>query len=91
MDDIFAIQDEITDHIVGALEPAMEDAEQRRTLMKQPDSLDAWEAGLRGFWHFHQASQTENESAIEWFNKSINLDPRFSLSHGGLAMAYWQG
>ena len=91
LDDIFAIQDGITDHIVGALEPAMEDAEQRRTLMKQPDSLDAWEAGLRGFWHFHQASQTENESAIEWFNKSINLDPQFALSHGGLAMAYLAG
>ena len=54
LEDIFAVQDEITLAVVTAIGPAVADAEQRRALRKPPESLGAWEAYQRGLWHFGQ-------------------------------------
>ena len=55
--DVFAVQDEITLAVTGAIGPAVADAEQRRALRKPPSNLGAWEAYHRGLWHLSQ-SQT---------------------------------
>ena len=51
LEDVFAIQDEITVGVTTAILPAVTDVEQRRALRKHPESLDAWEAYMRGLWH----------------------------------------
>jgi adenylate cyclase len=48
INDVFAVQDEITASVAGAIGPALADAEQQRVLRKPPKSLDAWEAYQRG-------------------------------------------
>ena len=45
--DIFAVQDEITERVVGAIEPELYAAENVRTQRKSPESLDAWECVIR--------------------------------------------
>ena len=45
--DIFAVQDEITERVVAAIEPELYAAEQVRSQSKPPDSLDAWECVIR--------------------------------------------
>ena len=52
LEDVFAVQDEITDAIVTAIRPAVADAEFRRALRKPPESLGPWETYLRGQWHY---------------------------------------
>ena len=56
LEDVFAVQDEITSAVVTAIQPAVADAELRRALRKPPESLGAWEAYQRGLWHVGQAS-----------------------------------
>ncbi len=48
--DIFAVQDEITSLIIGAVRPALYEAEQVRSIRKHPESIDAWAAYQRGVW-----------------------------------------
>jgi TolB-like protein len=51
LEDVFAVQDEITAAVVIAILPAVADVELRRALRKPPESLGAWEAYQRGLWH----------------------------------------
>src|SRR5205814_3477200 len=47
LNDIFAVQDEITERVVAAIEPELYAAEHTRSQRKPPDSLDAWECVIR--------------------------------------------
>jgi adenylate cyclase len=87
LSDIFAVQDEITASVAGAIEPALADAEQQRALRKPPKSLDAWEAYQRGVWHFNKYAPAENQIALGFFRQAIGLDPNFAPGHYGYALA----
>jgi adenylate cyclase len=85
--DIFAVQDEITASVAGAIEPALAEAEQQRVLRKPPKSLDAWEACQRGLWHFNKYAPEENQIALGFFRQTIGLDPNFAPGHYWYALA----
>jgi len=51
IEDIFELQDEMTQTIVAAVEPELGAFERERALRKPPQSLDAWETYQRGLWH----------------------------------------
>jgi TolB-like protein len=86
LEDIFAIQDEVTQSIVGAIEPALGAAEQKRAQLMRPDSLDAWEASQRAFWHLYKWTREDLKLAVDWFRRAIALDPHHPLAPGGLSM-----
>jgi hypothetical protein len=54
---LFAIQDELTDGIVGTLEPPHASRRQRAR-RKPPANVDAWDASLRGWWHYQRFTAT---------------------------------
>jgi adenylate cyclase len=85
--DIFAVQDEVTASVAGAIEPALAQAEQQRVLRKPPKSLDAWEAYQRGVWHFNKYTPEDNQIAIGFFRQAIDLDPNFAPGQYGYALA----
>ncbi|TIT80758.1 MAG: adenylate/guanylate cyclase domain-containing protein [Mesorhizobium sp.] len=85
--DTFAVQDEITDRIVGALEPVIGDAEQHRARVGRPENLDAWELCQRAFWHYYRVNRQDQQLAKEWFRKSIAMDPELAMAWGGLSIA----
>ena len=90
--DIFAVQDEITENVAAAIEPAMAHAERQRVSRKPPDSLDAWEAYHRGLWHFLNQELEENQKAKGFFQRAINLDHGFAAAHAALALCIvWDG
>ncbi|HME27124.1 MAG TPA: adenylate/guanylate cyclase domain-containing protein [Acetobacteraceae bacterium] len=88
LEDVFAVQDEITSAIVTAIHPAVADAEFQRALRKPPESLGAWEAYLRGQWHHGQGTAPDNERAKKFFQQAVAIDANFSLPYVGLARAY---
>ena len=55
LDDIFAIQDELTMNVVAAIEPSLRQAEIERVKRKRPDSLDAYDLVLRALPHVYTA------------------------------------
>ena len=87
LSDIFAVQDEITASVAGAIEPALAEAEQQRVLRKPPERLDAWEAYQRGLWHFNKYAPEDNQIALGFFRQAIGLDPNFAPGHYGYALA----
>jgi adenylate cyclase len=87
LNDMFAVQDEITASVAGVIEPTLAEAEQQRALRKPPERLDAWEAYQRGVWHFNKYGAEENQTALKFFRHAIALDPKFAPGHHGYALA----
>jgi TolB-like protein/class 3 adenylate cyclase len=82
--DIFVIQDEITQSVVGAIEPEIQLGEERRATRKSAVNLDAFDCGMRGSWHFQQFTREDNQRAEVWMRRAIALDPNLAQGHLGL-------
>ncbi|NQU69387.1 MAG: adenylate/guanylate cyclase domain-containing protein [Rhodospirillales bacterium] len=85
--DIFAVQDEITEAITGAVAPSFIAAEARRAASKAPENLDSWDLVMRGNWHLWRMNREDMAEAKQLFQAAIKLDPDSYMAHGGLAMA----
>jgi TolB-like protein/class 3 adenylate cyclase len=88
LEDVFAVQDEITMAVVSAIVPAVADAELRRALRKPPGNLGAWEAYQRGLWHLSQHKTEDIPRAREFLNRALEQDPTLAAAHIGLAELY---
>lgn len=86
LDDIFELQDQITESVVGAIAPQLERAEIERARRKPTGSLDAYDYYLRGMVKLHQGSHEAIDQALPNFHKAIDIDPDFSSAY---AMAAW--
>ena len=83
--DIFAVQDEITETIVGRIDTELRASEIDRARRKPPANLDAWELYQRGLWHFYKVTEQDNEAARTLFHESVERDPNFAVAHAGIA------
>ncbi len=87
--DIFDLQDQVTESVVGAIAPAVEKAEIERAKRKPTESLDAYALYLRGLARFYQfANRQANDEALRLFNSAIELDPDFASAYGRAAFCY---
>jgi TolB-like protein len=87
LEDVFALQDEITQTVIGVLGPELSRAEQQRALLKPPENLDAWELFHRGTFHFYKRTQEGNREARRCFERAIERDAAFAPAYAGLARA----
>jgi adenylate cyclase len=85
--DIFAVQDEITERVVAAIEPELYAAEQIRSQSKPPDSLDAWECVIRALSLIGQGTRDENTEAEALCRRAIAIAPGYGRAHSLLAWA----
>ena len=88
LQDIFAVQDEITQTVVGMLGPELSRSEQRRALIKPPENLDAWELFHRGMYHLYRRTHEDNCEARVFFEGAIKRDPNFAGSYAGMSRTY---
>lgn len=86
LDDIFQLQDQITESVVGAIAPRLELAEIERTSQNPTHNLDAYELYLRGMASFYHGSKDGIAQALSHYQKAIEIDPLFSSAY---AMAAW--
>ena len=85
--DIFAVQDEITERVVAAIEPELYAAEQVRSQSKPPDSLDAWECVIRALSCIGQGTRDENTEAEALCRRAIAIAPGYGKAHSLLSWA----
>jgi TolB-like protein len=83
--DVFAVQDEITESIVAAIEPQLYAAENFRAQRKPPGSLDAWDLVMRALSHFWRVTREDNVVAQALLEKAISIDPDYGQALGVLA------
>lgn len=88
LNEIFEIQDEITQQIVSTVEPQMAKAELRKTESRRAGSLTAWDLFLRGRAHLHLFTPVDNEHARNLFDRAIALDSQYADAFAGISLAY---
>ncbi len=76
--DIFDVQDDITQNVVGAIEPSITAAEIERSARKRSDSLSAYDLYLRALPMVYSATRAENEKAVELLIRALAADPSFA-------------
>jgi TolB-like protein len=86
--DVFAVQDEITEAIVAAIEPQIYAAENFRARRKAPDRLDAWDLVMRALSHFWRVTRQDNVIAQELLERAIAIDPNYGQALGLLATSH---
>ena len=87
--DIFAVQDEITQMIVGAIEPQLSRAERERARVKARDNLDAWSTYQRGMFHLYRCTRDDLIEARRLFRQAITIDPELGPAYAAEAEAYY--
>jgi TolB-like protein/Tfp pilus assembly protein PilF len=85
--DVFAVQDEITEAIVAAIEPQLYAAEHVRASRKAPENLDAWELVMRALSHFWHMTQEDNIAAQKLLEQAIAIDPNYAQALAVLAVS----
>lgn len=78
MEDVFAVQDEITERVVDAVTPELHLAELRRSTAKGTDNLSAWDYYIRGMAFFNREERADNERARKLFEQATERDPSYA-------------
>src|SRR6266481_478780 len=89
--DVFAVQDEITEAIVAAIEPQLYAAENFRAQRKPPGSLDAWDLVMRALSHYWRVTREDNLMAQNLLEKAIAIDPNYARALALLAVSHLFG
>jgi TolB-like protein len=86
--DVFELQDDVTEKVVIAIAPQVERAEIARALRRPPGNTDAYDCYLKGLAWLTYANAESGERALDLFNKASALDPDFSSAHGMAMSCY---
>lgn len=86
LDDIFDLQDRITEQVAGTLQPSIRLAEIERVGRKRPQDFGAYDFTMRAFKHVWVLEKEETAKGLDLLNKALELDPSYPLA---LALAAW--
>ncbi|WP_436642447.1 adenylate/guanylate cyclase domain-containing protein [Microbaculum sp. FT89] len=86
LDDIFDLQDRITEQVAGALQPSIRLAEIERVGRKRPQDFSAYDYTMRALRHVWMLEKNEAEKALGLLNKALESEPDYPLA---LALAAW--
>ena len=90
LDDIFAVQDEITASIVAALQITLTEDEKTRVARQYTTNIEAYDLFLRGRTYLRGTKQTHRK-ARGLFDQAIDLDPEFAAAYAEKSMTYFAG
>jgi adenylate cyclase len=86
LDDIFDLQDRITEQVAGALQPSIRLAEIERSRRKRPQELGAYDYTMRAMPHVWALEKEESGKGLELLDKALAIDPEYPLA---LSLAGW--
>jgi TolB-like protein/predicted negative regulator of RcsB-dependent stress response len=95
LEDIFEVQDEITETIVGRMEPEIGTAVRQKVQRSPRRNLHAWDCYHLGISNFYKFTADSNREAQKLLQRSRELDPQFAEAHAWwayatiLGMVYW--
>jgi TolB-like protein/Tfp pilus assembly protein PilF len=89
LQDIFTVQDDITEHVVAAVEPHLYAEEGFRAAGQQPDSIDAWGLAVRALGLIGKMQRQQNAEAQDLLRRAVSLEPGYARAHALLGWAAW--
>jgi serine/threonine protein kinase/tetratricopeptide (TPR) repeat protein len=90
MEDVFAIQDDISQAIVKALRVILSEGEKKQIEKARAVNVEAYEFYLRGKQAAHQSRRKSMDYARQMFERAIEVDPSYALAYAGLADCFSQ-
>ena len=88
VEDIFDLQDSITERVVGIVEPRVQRSEIDRSRRKRPDSLDAYDLYLRAVPYTSSQMPEDARIAAGFLDEALKLDPAYAAAHALLAWCH---
>ena len=88
LEDVFELQDAVTERVVGAIEPSVRQAEINRARAKPTSNLDAYDYYLRAFQQAFLYNRECSDAALEHIRQAIALDPDYALAKALLSIIY---
>jgi len=86
--DVFDLQDQITERVVGIVEPSVRQSEIERSRRKRPESLDAYDLYLRALPHTTSVMPADARIAAGFLEDALKLDPNYAAAHAHLAVCH---
>ena len=90
LDDLFKIQDEVSERIAQALRVNLTEAERVQISATPTESIEAYDYYCRGRHLFYQYTRGGNRAAINMYLKALELDENYALAYAGLSLCYAQ-
>jgi TolB-like protein len=88
LEDVFDLQDRVTERVAGALEPRIRIAEIERSRRKPTENMRAYDYFLRALAEFHKTTKEPNREAVSLLERAIALDPDYTAAYGLAAYCY---
>jgi adenylate cyclase len=88
LEDIFELQDAVTERVVGAIEPSINQAEMMRARAKPTSNLDAYDYYLRALQQGNRFTREGSDAAMDNIRRAIARDSGYALAKAFLAMTY---
>jgi TolB-like protein/class 3 adenylate cyclase len=88
LEDVFELQDAVTERVVGAIETSVNQAEITRARAKTTSNLDAYDYYLRALQQFTLYTRASSDAMMENIHKAISLDPDYALAKALLSATY---
>lgn len=86
--DLFAVQDDVTRNIVTALALTLTDEEKKRVARRYTHSIEAYDLLLRGQSFYARSTEEDNARARELYLRAIHQDPSFARAHAAVALTH---
>jgi serine/threonine protein kinase/tetratricopeptide (TPR) repeat protein len=87
-DDIFVVQDEISNEISGKLRLQLTRAEKKRLTKHHTENAEAYRLYLQGRHHWNKWTEQGFYKAIDYFQQAVEKDPSYALAFAGIADSY---
>lgn len=92
LDDVLELEDSISRKVAESIIPQLTASEIRELAKRGTDNIEAYEAYLRGRFHFNTFSDEGFRQAIRFYKEAVALDPGYALAYAGIADYYnWLG
>jgi adenylate cyclase len=88
LEEVFDLQDQITERVVGVVEPSLRQSEIERSRRKRPENLDAYDLYLRALPHMVSLMPADARIAARFLEDALKLDPKYAAAHAFLAWCH---
>ncbi|WP_230530438.1 adenylate/guanylate cyclase domain-containing protein [Microvirga roseola] len=89
VEDVFAVQDEITEHVVAAIEPHLYAEEGYRAQSRATERIDIWGLVVSALTLINRATREANREAQILLHRAIAIEPGYARAHAILGWAIW--
>ena len=88
LEDVFDLQDQVTEKVIGVVEPSLRQSEIERSRRKRPENLDAYDLYLRALPHMASLMPVDARVAAAFLEEALKLDPNYASAHALIAWCH---